>query len=213
MCKTAPALLTFRNEFNALAPGRGKASDGSCPSKAHSGQNPTSDHEPNDEGLSRAYDLDEKLGLPGLDPAKPLLPVVPILTADRRCKYVIYERRIYYPDGTSKSYNGVNAHDKHLHLSIKNQYVHDTSPWGVAAAFQATQENDLTPDEHTLLSEIHAHLYTNITESINAVRAAVQAKDDPKAFAVEVAKHLDGITSDEVETALRAVFADAGKAG
>jgi hypothetical protein len=142
MCQTAPALLTFRNEANALNPKRSKASDGSCPSAAHHAQNPSSDHEANAQGYSRAYDLDEKLGLPGLDPDKPLLPLVPILLADKRTKYVIYERRIYYPDGTSKVYTGVNAHDHHLHLSIKNEYVMDTSPWNIARAFTPQEQED-----------------------------------------------------------------------
>lgn len=142
MCKTAPALITFRNEANELAPNRRKTSDGSCPSAEHSKQNPTSDHEPNAQGWSRAYDLDEKLGLAGLDPDKPLLPLVSVLIKDPRTKYVIYERRIYFPDGTSRAYNGVNAHDKHLHLSIKNECVLDTSPWHVASAFVFEQEED-----------------------------------------------------------------------
>jgi hypothetical protein len=135
-CKTAPALITFRNEANALAPGRSKDSDGSCPSADHHQQNPSSDHEPNAEGWSRAYDLDEKLGLPGLDPDKPLLPLAPHLVRDYRTKYIIYEKRIYYPDGTVKPYSGLNAHNKHLHLSIKNEYVLDTSAWHVADAFK-----------------------------------------------------------------------------
>jgi len=128
-CQCAPALLQLRDEINARWPKRDKSSDGCCASSGHHQQNPSSDHEPGAKGATpgyaHAYDIDEDLDAG----THSLGFLVPILLADSRCKYVIYEKRIHYPDGTSKTYTGVNPHDKHLHVSIKPKSTFETRSW------------------------------------------------------------------------------------
>lgn len=161
MCKTAPALLTARNELNALFPNRGKGSDGSCPSAAHTAKNPKSDHEPNAQGYSRAYDFDEAIGLPG---PSPLMPLIKVLLADPRCKYVIYEEWLYYPDGTVRKNKG---HTKHLHLSIKNEAVLDTSPWNIKRAFENNDElSDMEATE--IIRQVNEHTDARVNAAAEA---------------------------------------------
>jgi hypothetical protein len=138
-CKCAPALLTARNELNAVWPLRDKASDGCCGDAAHAARK--SDHNPNLEGWARAYDYDEDV-TEGLG-TQELTGMGLVLLGDKRTKYLIYEAQLLYPDGTVKPYTGVNAHRQHLHHSIHDWAVLDTRPWGIARAFKST------PDEPT----------------------------------------------------------------
>lgn len=125
MCRCAPALIALRSEINKKWPARDKASDGCCGDAAHAARK--SDHNPDASGYAHALDIDEDIVQGG---GRPLWDTLrPILLRDSRTKYVIYEGRIMYPDGTNKPYTGVNAHDHHLHLSIKSTATHDTRPW------------------------------------------------------------------------------------
>lgn len=131
-CKCAPALLVARDELNACFPARDKASDGCCGDDAHKARK--SDHNANLEGYARAYDYDEDISSVMGD--QELQGMALVLLGDRRTKYLIYEARLLYPDGTVKPYSGINAHKHHLHHSIHDWAVHDRSPWGIAGAFQ-----------------------------------------------------------------------------
>lgn len=120
MCKCAPSLLKLRDQLNSEFPHRDRASDGCCGDARH--QATKSDHNPDASGYAHAFDVDEGVGLPG---DQPLLGWVPLLLKDPRTKYIIYERRIYYARCNTHSstcdghaYTGINAHDRHLHLSI-----------------------------------------------------------------------------------------------
>lgn len=128
-CTCAPALIQLRNEFDQRWPKRDKASDGCCASSTHSTQNPTSDHEPGAKGATpgyaHAFDFDEDLDAS----THSLMFLVPILLRDSRCKYIIYEKQLFYPDGTVRAYTGINPHDKHLHLSILPGATFDKRLW------------------------------------------------------------------------------------
>ena len=121
-CQCAPALLQLRKEINVRWPDRDKASDGCCGDDAHAARK--SDHNPTD-GYAHALDIDEDLDAG----THSLGFLVPILLADSRCKYVIYEGEIHYPPSTTKPYTGVNAHKQHLHLSIKSTATFETRSW------------------------------------------------------------------------------------
>ena len=123
-CRCAPALVALRNEVNARWPGRDKATDGCCGDAAHAARK--SDHNANGSGYAHAHDFDEDIAS-GLRPLWDTLR--PVLLRDARTKYVIYEARIMYPDGTDRPYTGLNAHKQHLHLSIKATATHDTRRW------------------------------------------------------------------------------------
>jgi hypothetical protein len=82
---------------------------------AHQGR--VSDHNPDELGIVRALDIphDPAHGLDSYELANHLRDI-----ADPRIKYLISNRRIWNP-AVSKAwrpYNGSNAHDQHLHVSV-----------------------------------------------------------------------------------------------
>lgn len=138
-CRCAPALTIYRDEINALFPDRDKASDGCCGDAAHAARR--SDHNPATTGAgvgyAHAFDLDEDLVAGWGD--RQLWHMGILLLSDPRTKYVIYEARILYPDGTDNPYSGINAHRSHLHLSIKPTATFNTAPWFLARAFETPE--------------------------------------------------------------------------
>lgn len=158
-CRCAPALVALRSEINERWPGRDKRSDGCCGDAAHAARK--SDHNADRSGYAHAHDFDEDIA----SGTRPLWDtLLPILLADTRTKYVIYERRIMYPDGTNKPYTGANAHAHHLHLSIKSTATHDTRRWlpALHAAALTPEEDDMTPDQARKLDELHAAMFTGV---------------------------------------------------
>lgn len=110
-------------QASARWPKRSRASDGICPSAAHTSANPTSDHE-----LGNAVDLthDPASGCDAHAWAEELRR-----RRDPRVKYVISNRRIWNPviSPEWRGYSGSNPHEKHVHVSILPGCRGDTSPW------------------------------------------------------------------------------------
>lgn len=213
-CTCAPALTALRKEFTALFPGRDVSSDGCCPSAAHTKQNPKSDHEPGKagaaKGKARAVDLDEDYAA-HLGP-RPLDPLVPVLLADPRAKYTIYEAVLTYPDGTTRRNKG---HDKHLHLSIHDWAVDDTSPWNIARAFTSQEDfMALNDNEQRRILDAADKLASALDGILGTLTylAKVSGADQvdeaslAKALAPLLAAQLDGIEGAEIEQALRNVL-------
>lgn len=148
VCLPAPACRALLAQATALWPKRSRASDGICPSAAHTKANPTSDHE-----LGNAVDLthDPTNGCDAHRWARLLAD-----RRDRRVKYIISDRKIWNPlvaaratysalrsEGASRlraavsaapgwrSYSGRNPHTSHAHVSIHARSRGDTSPWFV----------------------------------------------------------------------------------
>lgn len=139
--RTAPALMTYRDQLNARAPKRSKRSDGFIGDAAHASRD--SDHNP------------------WYVPPSPPIPTVTagdfthdpangadgnVETArlvngnDPRIKYIIWNSRIYTPGLGWRPYYGANKHDKHWHLSTDaSPSVNDTSPWRLGDAPIAPQ--------------------------------------------------------------------------
>jgi hypothetical protein len=117
--KATPAALAVLKQATALAPKRKKASDGLLPSAAHLKQNPNSDH-----NTGHAVDLthDPKNGIDCAEIFKQL-------KKDPRVKYLIFKGKIWARGGTTKKYTGSNPHNSHLHISIRDGYGNDISPW------------------------------------------------------------------------------------
>lgn len=114
-----PAAKAVLRQATMLRPKRKKASDGLLPSAAHQLQNPNSDH-----NTGYAVDLThDRLG--GIDCAD----IYVRLQADKRVKYLIFKGKIWSAERGERAYDGNNQHNKHLHISIKEQYGKDTSPW------------------------------------------------------------------------------------
>lgn len=117
--KATPAAIAVLRQATAIWPKRKKASDGLLPSKAHVKQNPNSDH-----NSGYAVDLTH-------DPDKGVYcqVIYTELQKDPRVKYLIFKGRIWSAKNGEQVYTGLNKHNTHLHISIKDGYGDDTSPW------------------------------------------------------------------------------------
>jgi hypothetical protein len=117
-------------EFDRIAPGRDHASDGSIGDTAH--QNEVSDHNPDETGSVpihdadhtnevHAIDVDNTLRVTGLS----METVVQFLLkrcrsgAEKRLRYIIYNRRIWEADNgwKQRAYTGASPHTEHAHFS------------------------------------------------------------------------------------------------
>lgn len=115
MARAAYSLSTLLKQINNKYPYRDKASDGGIGDAAHATR--VSDHNPDSSGVYHAYDFDHDPDSNGLDCYT--LKRELIGSRDARIKYIIFMRRIWYASTrTEVYYNGVNAHDKHMHLSV-----------------------------------------------------------------------------------------------
>lgn len=146
MARLANALVTYRAQCDARDSNRDKSSDGWIASKQHSRQNPTSDHEPNSDGVVTAVDITGQIGHEALEKAR--------LSRDPRIKYGISKRRMFssypkgeYPPFTWRPYNGSNPHDKHAHLSVMADpaLYDDARQWRLWGT-QPNQQEDEMPN-------------------------------------------------------------------
>lgn len=158
-----PCLDRLRFEFNVIAPGRGKASDGWVGDAAHQAE--VSDHNWDETGSVpihdadkvnevHALDVDSDLRTPGLD----MEQVVQFLLgrcrsgAETRLRYVIYNRRIWdYRTGwAQKTYTGASAHTEHAHFSASYE-----TPLEASTASWRLEEIPvpLTADDKTWISD------------------------------------------------------------
>ena len=117
--KATPAAIAVLRQATALCPKRKKASDGLLPSKAHQKQNPNSDHN-SGYGVDLTHDPDN-----GID----CFDIYERIKADKRVKYVIFHGKIWSAVNGETRYEGINQHNHHLHISIKDCCGNDTSPW------------------------------------------------------------------------------------
>ncbi|HEX6903316.1 MAG TPA: DNA/RNA non-specific endonuclease [Thermoanaerobaculia bacterium] len=123
--RVAKSLLALRNQVNAKAPRRSKASDGTIGDAAHATRN--SDHNPwvrdGAMGVVTAMDITH-------DPANGCdagaLAEAIRASRDARVKYIIWNRRIASSSviggvaaWTWRPYTGSNPHSKHVHISVR----------------------------------------------------------------------------------------------
>lgn len=114
-----PAAVALLRQATALAPKRMKASDGLLPSAAHVHQNPNSDH---NSGFAVDLTHDPKNGID-------CRVIYSELQKDKRVKYLIFRGKIWSRSRGENTYTGANPHDKHLHVSIKEDCGKDTKDW------------------------------------------------------------------------------------
>jgi hypothetical protein len=117
--KATPAAVAVLRQATALRPKRKKASDGLLPSAAHIKQNPDSDH-----NTGYAVDITH-------DPASGIdcFEIYEKLQSDKRVKYLIFHGKIWSQKNGESRYTGINQHNKHLHISIKDNCGNNTAPW------------------------------------------------------------------------------------
>jgi len=132
MWRVAKSLDVMLRQVNERWPVRDKSSDGTIGDAAHAARE--SDHNPNAEGVVCARDIthDPAHGFDSYAFADMLLR-----NKDERIKYVISNRRIASGTGQSnpawvwRPYSGANAHDHHVHISVKGDPAHydNTALW------------------------------------------------------------------------------------
>jgi hypothetical protein len=144
--RVAYSLNVLLGQLNELAPNRNKASDGSIGDPAHSSR--LSDHNPDNLGIVRARDFTH-------DPAGGLdcqaLAEKLVESGDSRIKYIIWNRRIWFPSsGWSEYTGGPNPHTTHLHLSVvADGRADETTEWEI---------NDMTRDQAAQLLYVYNRL-------------------------------------------------------
>ena len=141
-----PCLVALRGEFNELAPGRDRTSDGSIGDAAHATS--SSDHNPDETGTTPYEDADDLNEVHAIDVDADLrrdgwsmLRAVQVVVTrhrsgvDDRLQNVIFDRVIWSRSWgwTAREYTGSNPHDKHAHFSSRYTTAEeaDTRPWGL----------------------------------------------------------------------------------
>jgi hypothetical protein len=218
MATLVPCLVRLRSEFNAVASGRDKSSDGWIGDPAHQA-NPTSDHNPDGRGLVHAIDVDVDLREPGLSMEKAVQFLLGRCRsgAEKRLRYIIFNRRIWSASNgwRQEAYTGANAHDKHAHFSASysTSLEASTASWHLEdlemalteeqtrAAIRAELESfaDRAP-----LTDIHARtgfLANQWAPAVNARLTTLASADDVDEAAI-VAGVLAGLNPAAIAAAI-----------
>jgi hypothetical protein len=117
LCKAGQQL---REQFDDSYPDRDRTSDGWIGDTRHSAR--TSDHNPDEQGIVRAIDIDRDLS----GKAKPdLMPDLAnqirlCAKSDKRISYIIFNGKIASPrmGWRWRKYSGINPHNTHCHISF-----------------------------------------------------------------------------------------------
>lgn len=135
-----PAAATLRAEFDRVAPGRDRASDGWIGDAAHSRE--VTDHNPDETGSVpihdadsvnevHAIDVDEDLRQPGLTMEKAVQHLLARCRAgaELRLRYIIYNRRIWSESSgwVEHPYTGPSPHTEHAHFSFSYSPAREAS--------------------------------------------------------------------------------------
>ena len=131
--RVAESLIKLRDQINQMAPNRSKLSDGTIGDTSH--KHRPSDHNPHigDSGVGVVSALDiTHDAIHGCDASA----IAESLrhSQDVRVKYVIWNRRIFSSlesPWTWRDYEGVNPHDKHVHISVmeRKDLYDSTNSW------------------------------------------------------------------------------------
>jgi hypothetical protein len=146
MAVLVPAGVALRSEFDRIAPHRDRSSDGWIGDPRHRGE--VSDHNPDETGRVDVHDADHVDEVHALDvtanlrrPGVSMEKAVQYLLhrartgAERRLRYVIYNRRIWRRGGgwRQERYHGGDPHTGHAHFSFNYDTAseRDTRPYGL----------------------------------------------------------------------------------
>lgn len=161
-CRTPPVSISAFDQANHLWPTRSRATDGTCPSRQHSGNNPTSDHEPDPRlnHYSCAFDLTH-------DPSSGCDATGSIANwiagrRDPRVKYLIRgtaARDEMCGPNTGWRWERINQvnHRNHLHVSLVHSMavLHDVSPWFTETVAKPPEDPDVAdkPRAHMVYAD------------------------------------------------------------
>ena len=183
-----PCLKQLMAEFNAIAPGRDHASDGTIGDAAH--QQEVSDHNPDETGSVPVHDADHINEVHAIDVDDDLREsdltmekVVQFILSrcrksnsdpnnEARLRYIIYNRRIwdYRSNWVQKAYTGPSPHTEHAHFSADydSKLEADTSSWHLEDIPVA-----LTAADKTWIQQQNINAIASVT---TAVKAAIEAR-------------------------------------
>jgi hypothetical protein len=139
-----PCGVRLRSDFDAVAPGRDKTSDGWIGDTAH--QHEVSDHNPDETGSVPIHDADRVNEVHAIDVDNDLREsdltmekVVQFLLgrcrsgAETRLRYIIYNRRIWEASNgwKQRAYTGPSPHTEHAHFSFSYDTAREaaTASW------------------------------------------------------------------------------------
>lgn len=183
MWRAMTSLLVLRDQANLIAPNRSRASDGLVGDEAH--QDTNSDHNPHyvpgvGSEIVTALDLthDPAHGFDSYDFAEALRR-----NRDRRIKYVISNHRIFssYASGsrpawTWGTYNGIDPHTNHVHVSVLDAVISDTNtPWNLDGF-----EVDMTPTQQYIQHVMNYRIIGIIKMQDPVIVPAFTASDGSK---------------------------------
>lgn len=197
--RLAHSILQGMSELNALFPRRSQGpQEGTVGDTTHRAEGSGSDHNPNDVGVVRAWDID----VTGNDfNAQTLANYLALLMRNHfkmfgTKGYVIYNRGItpWSPWAAPwMPYTGSDPHNRHIHLSVGSLPVeYDfTGAWNLASAFRApvptpakdwftmATENELTALNHNIVvaSARGSELYVSFPDSLHNPGAIYRVGD------------------------------------
>lgn len=192
MARLANSLVRLRDQVNAAAPNRSKASDGWIGDASHASG--SSDHNPNRDGVVNAFDITH-------DPAGGMdaHALAERLRVNRHpnLRYIISNRRIASA-GTNwewKPYTGSNPHEKHVHISVGQPTTttgdgqstgnyDNTADWAISGGSTVPKKSN-----DTIANEVIAGAWGNNPDRANRLRAAGY---DPNAIQALVNQKLGG---------------------
>jgi hypothetical protein len=190
------SLLVLRDQVNVLAPNRSKGADGLVGDDAHQGTN--SDHNPHyvpgvGAEIVTALDLthDPDHGFDSYAFAETLRR-----NRDPRIKYVISNHRIFssYASGGRAawewgSYNGVDPHTNHVHISVLDATISDTTTRWDLGGFALTQAdvivaesalwdkaaNRSDPTGRNFANDVYAVMSAGLADEFSSTAAQITA--------------------------------------
>ena len=133
--RLSKSAIQLRDQVDSAFPGRDKTSDGWIGDLRHSSRK--SDHNPDVQGWVRAVDIDRDLNGKGRKP-----DVMPDLvdqirlaakSGEKRIAYIIFAGKIASPRAAWRwrTYDGVNKHDHHAHISFTTKGDEDSKPFNI----------------------------------------------------------------------------------
>lgn len=176
--RRARSLDALLVEVNRHAPHRSVASDGWIASAAHHAVNPTSDHEPNAEGVVRAQDIthDPEGGLDAGDLARRVARLLGKHPALGAGAYVIFSRRIISTNRIGegwRAYTGYSPHTEHVHISVASAAsgYDSTRPWNLYRTATPNLDHALNDLRHARDARKRGPVRTAIGDAILRVLA------------------------------------------
>lgn len=150
------ALTNYRTVVNDTYPTRDKESDGTIGDPAHAAR--TSDHNPDADGSVDAWDMDIEVNGKGKAWKADVERLKGVFEAHPSSSYWIHNDQIsrrsegWVPKSYAYAGPDRNRHTQHVHWNTRSSHENSTAPWIIPTT---DQEDDVTPEEHNWLRDVH----------------------------------------------------------